>query len=150
MNDIKLSQLSNGTFDISVTDGDLTPETGFETAMWVSLFTDARAQPENVVLSENRRGWMGNVVSPVSGRDLGGLLWLTDQRRLTQNTLNETIDYARKSLSWFVEDGLAINVDVSGEIVPQSGITLTIVFTAPDGSTETHYVPLWKETINAN
>ncbi len=150
MSDLKLVQGSDGVFDLVIEGGSLAKEDGFDTAIWVSLLTDARAPADKVILPENRRGWMGDLVSPVEGRNLGSLLWLTEQRRLTQNTLNETIDYARKGLIWFIEDGLANNVVVTGEIVPRSGIRLTIIITALNGETETHYINLWEVTGNGN
>ena len=77
-------------------------------------------------------------------------MWLTEQRRLTQETLNETIDAVRKSMAWFVDDGFANAFDVVGEIVPLSGITLTETITALDGQVENRYINLWEVTGNAN
>lgn len=150
MGDFKLVQGSDGRFDIAIENGDIANEDGFDTAIYVSLFTDARAPESKVIRPENRRGWIGNLVSPVEGRELGGLIWLAEQRRLNQGTLNEIIDYARQALDWFVEDEIAKSVEVTGEIVPQSGIVLTINITAPDGNTESYYIPLWEVTGNAN
>lgn len=136
----------NGVFDIAIENGDLKNEDGFDTAIWVSLFTDARASESQVLVPENRRGWLGNLVSEVEERQLGGFLWLSEQRRLTQETLNEVIDYARKCLNWFVEDNVAQKIEVTGSIVPRSGIELEITITASDGKTVNHYVPLWEVT----
>lgn len=150
MIDIKIEQNENKVFDVSIENGDLAGVDGFDSAIWVSLFTDARA-PESIVRKpEDRRGWIGNLASPVENRDLGGLLWLTDQRRLNQDTLNEVVDYARQSLNWFVEDSIAKSITVSGEIIPLQGIRLAIIIKTPDGNTVTHYVPLWEVTGNAN
>lgn len=149
MIDIKTVQ-TNGIFDIPIENGDLAGVDGFDTAIWISLFTDARAPDTIVVTPENRRGWLGNVESPVEGRELGGLLWVAEQRRLNQDTVNEVVDYAGKSLEWFVEDGIATSIEVSGVIVPLSGILLTIVINVPQGETVTHYVKLWEVTGNAD
>lgn len=150
MGDIRLLQGTDGRFDIVIENGDIANEDGFETAIYVSLFTDARAPESKVIRPENRRGWLGNIASPVEGRELGSLLWLAEQRRLNQGTLNEIIDYARQALAWFVEDEIAKSIEVSGEIVPRSGIALTINITATDGKTETYYVPLWEATGSAD
>jgi phage gp46-like protein len=141
--DIKLIQATNGRYDFSIADGDLEGVEGFDTALQVSLFTDTRAPEDKVPRPEDRRGWVGNTLTEI---ELGSLLWLVEQRRLTQGTLNEIIDYARKSLQWFIDDGIVKNVEVSGAIIPQSGIQLIIIITAPDGRTNTHYVPLWEVT----
>lgn len=144
--DVKLTASANGGFDLSIVDGDIEGTPGFDTAIWVSLFSDARATASQVVIPEYRRGWPGNLVSTVNGRDLGGLLWLVDQRRLNQKTLNEAVDYTRGALNWFLEDGIAQNVEVDGEIVPASGIQLNVTITSFNGDTETHYVKLWEVT----
>lgn len=146
MTDIKLEQSIPGIFDVVIENGDLACTQGFETAIWVSLFTDARASASQVLNPKYRRGWPGNMVSPVENRQLGGLLWLVDQRRLNQATLNEAIDYANDSLSWFVEDGLVKKVEVDGSIVPPFGIQLEITITSYIGEIETHYVKLWEVT----
>ncbi len=147
--DIRLERDQFGDYDIPIENGDLAGEDGFDTAILVSSFTDARAPEDIVKKPENRRGWMPNLESPVENRELGGLLWLIDQRRLTQDTLNTTIDYARKALNWFVIDGLAKAVNISGVIVPRQGITLSIIITTLDGRTDTHYVQIWEVTGNA-
>ena len=144
--DLDIIQDASGAFDLEIENGDFKTVDGFDTAIKVSLLTDARAPKDRVTKQENRRGWMPNVASPVEGRDLGGLLWLTEQSRLTQQTVNEDVDFARKSLLWFVEDVLAKDVTVTGEVVSRQSIALTIVITTLDGRTDTHYVPLWEVT----
>ena len=144
--DVKIEQNFENVFDISILNGDLEAVEGFETALYLSLCTDARADASQVALPEDRRGWVGDLVSPVEGRPLGGYLWLVEQRRLVQATVNEAVDYTRKALNWMIEDGLLIDVEVLGEIVVGSGIALEINLTPPNGRTSTHYVKLWELT----
>lgn len=144
--DCKLTIDSNGAFDVPLVDGDIDIENGMDTAIWVSLCTDARANADQVALPQHRRGWPGNTVAPVANRGLGGLLWLIDQRRLNQATLNEAVDYAQKALNWMLEDNVAQNIEVSGVIVPTSGIQLNITITALSGDTESRYINLWELT----
>jgi phage gp46-like protein len=146
ISDIKLTKNSNGVFDFTVTSGNLTKHEGFDTALQVSLFTDARASASKVVKPERRRGFMGNILNPVQDRQLGGLIWLVEQRRLTQETVNEVVDYAEKSLAWMIEDGIAVDIVVSGDIIPTRGIQLQIDITAIDGTTETRFFKLWELT----
>lgn len=148
--DIALTKDKYGQFDIAIENGDLKATDGLDTAIWVSLFTDARASAEQIFIPEDRRGWLGNLGSPVENRQLGSFLWLAEQRRLNQGTLNEIVDYARKALQWMVEDEICINVSVTGEIVPPFGIQLNIDITSKEGVTETHYVKLWEFTANGN
>ena len=146
MIDVKLTQDEFGAFDLTIADGDFVGVEGFDTALNLSLLTDARAPEDKVGKPENRRGWMGDLNSPVTGRLIGSLIWLLNQRRLTQDTLNDAVSFTRDALNWFVVDGIARAVDVSGIIIPKIGIAVTIVITTLDGRTETHYVPLWEVT----
>ena len=141
--------LENGSFDVVIEEGDFANEPGFDTSIWLSLFTDARADESQVVKAENRRGWLGNTVSDIEDRELGGLLWLVEQRRLNQETLNEVLDYCRKSLQWIVEDQVALKVEVEGNIYPRRGLEVYITITSKSGVTSAHYIPLWEVTGNA-
>ena len=139
-------ELTDYGFDLAIENGDFKNQDGMDTALNVSLFTDARATREQVVVPENRRGWLGNIVSEVAERQLGGYLWLTEQRRLTQDTLNEVVDYCRKSLVWLLEDNVCLGLEVTGAIVPRTGIALNVDITARNGATDSHYFPLWEVT----
>lgn len=147
--EIKL-EMNNGVFDIVIENGDFANEDGLDTNIWVSLFTDARADVSQVLVPENRRGWMGNLVSEIPERQLGGLLWLAEQRRLNQDTLNENIDHVRKSLEWMIIDGIAVEMDVIGQIIPRTGIAANVTITSKDGVTSNHYIELWRLTGNAD
>jgi len=146
MIDVKFILDNDGRFDIDIENGDLVGEDGFDTAIWISLFTDARASSSQVLQPEQRRGWIGNKVSIDQNRQLGGYLWLIDQRRLNHTTLIETIDYARKSLQWLIDDNICTAIDVSGIIKATEGIELTILITSTEGITTTNYVKIWKKT----
>ena len=146
MTDIKATQNPSGEWTLGITDKDLTPEDGFDTAIAMTLFTDARAPDSAVAIPEKRRGTMLDLVSPVEGRLHGSLLWLVDQSKLTQDTLNTSVNYAQLSLQWFIDDQIATSILVTGEIVPRSGIRLTVVFTAQSGKVSTHYFNLWQQT----
>lgn len=147
--EIKL-EMNNGIFDIVIENGDFANEDGLDSNIWVSLFTDARADVSQVLVPENRRGWMGNLVSEIPERQLGGLLWLAEQRRLNQDTLNENIDHVRKSLEWMIIDGIAVEMDVIGQIIPRTGIAANVTITSKDGVTSNHYIELWRLTGNAD
>jgi phage gp46-like protein len=149
MIDLLLAQGSDGIFDLSIKDGDLEGTEGLDTALWVSVFSDQRAPEDRVALPQNRRGWLGDLNSPVVDRLIGCLLWLVDQRRLNQDTLNDAIDFLQSGLQWLQDDGLVQNVSVTGELVPRSGIALTALITTLDGKVDSHYIPLWEATVNA-
>lgn len=143
--EIKL-EMENGAFEIVIENGDFANEPGFDTNIWVSLFSDSRADVSQVIIPEYRRGWLGNIVTDVPERQLGSFLWLVEQRRLNQDSLNEVIDYIRKALQWIVDDGVALKIEVDGDIVPRTGIAASILITSKDGVTSDHYIELWRLT----
>lgn len=149
MLDIALFNTSKG-YDFVIEDGDIKAVNNFKTAIEVSLFSDARADSTEVFLPQARRGWIGDLNSTIEGQNYGSKLWLLQQERLTQTTLNKAINYARLALQWVVDQGQAKFIDVSGSIVPTQGIQLNITFTTILGETENHYIDLWKNTLNAN
>lgn len=138
------------SFAMVVENGDFKAQPGMDTAIWVSVYTDARASDSQVLRPELQRGWMGNLVSDVPDRQLGGLLWLLEQRRLTQDNANSAAAYVRACLNWMIEDVLLKKIDVTGEIVPLQGIAVTVILTSPKGDSRSHYIPLWEITGNAS
>lgn len=147
MIDASLTQSKSG-YDFTISNGDIASIDNFKTAIEVSLFSDARADSSQVYLPEYRRGWLGDTASPIDNQNYGSLLWLIEQERLTQSTLNKAVSYAREALQWLIDQGQASNVEVSGEIQAPEGIVLYIVITSVSGQTESHYANLWEATIN--
>ena len=141
-------QNSTAGYDINILNGDIAGTDDFKTAIEVSLFSDARASENQVAVPQFRRGWIGDVATPIDGQNYGSLLWLVMQERLTQGTLNKCVSFARQALQWMIDQDIAINVEVSGAIVPPEGIALNIIITSKSGVTETHYVELWEATQN--
>jgi len=96
----------------------LEEDEGLETAVTISLFTDARAG-ENDPLPDpltGRRGWWGDAFADTPGDKIGSRLWLLSRSKQFQAALGEAEIYARESLSWLVEDGIARSVKVLAEI----------------------------------
>lgn len=145
--DIEVRPDQEGRFKLRIENGDFASDQGFETSLWVSLFSDARATESQISNPQQRRGWMGNLASPVENRELGSLLFLAEQSRLNQNALNQNIDFAQKSLQPLVEDNQAKSVNVSGQIVPKQGIELKILIET-DSNVLKFTLPLWKYLKN--
>jgi phage gp46-like protein len=146
MIDVKFTQDSYGRFDFEIENGDLKSEDGYDTSIWISLLTDARANASQIPIPEHRRGWLGNLVSIVPDRQLGGYLWLVDQRRMVQKTLNEAIDYAKKSLQWMIDDNICTDIVVTGKFVPKFGIELDVDISSDRGIIVSKNIKLWELT----
>ncbi len=135
----------SGLFDFSIENGDIKTIDSFDTSLAVALFADQRASQSEVPVSQNRRGWWGSEFSQFPGFEIGSKLWLLNQERTTQSTLNKAISYAQNALQWLVNDNFAKEVTVSGQL-NNSGITLIIKIYRSNGVTETRYFDLWNNT----
>lgn len=140
---------NEGIYDLTVVDGVLESTAGMETAIIVSLFTDDRASVDNVATPQNRRGWVGNILTAPIGRSLGSVLWVYEQSRITKNILNQVRVAAQESLDWLVEDGIAKSVIVSVQEVRTRGIIININIQTPQGKNQ-RYSAIWRETSAAN
>jgi phage gp46-like protein len=143
--DAVLQRLEGGAFDIKVgADGDIETADFFDTAIYVSLFSDRRANESEVLESHRRRGWIGNEYTP--GFEGGSKLWLFEQSRLTRTVVNEVEDAAREALQWFVDDEFAVAIRKSDLRVTTTGLSLEIVIERPYGKVEKRYFELWEGT----
>ena len=104
--------------DLSVVDEDLESESGLETAVIISLFTDRRARDDDELPDPNnsdKRGWWGDLVAEVADDQIGSRLWLLERAKTTENVLVKAKEYAEESLSWMIEDGVAKEIVVEAE-----------------------------------
>lgn len=141
--DVALDQ-SKGYFDIVFDENGIVPTEGFDTALWVSLFSDQRATASEQPNPLKRRGWIGDIGEV---DQIGSKLWFLDQARISSSTLNKAVDFAKKSLNWFIEDELAKKIDVTGNIEPDT-VILKIVITTPDDKVINFSVDIWRKTID--
>jgi phage gp46-like protein len=114
------------TADMTLAGGDLATDEGVVTAVLVSLFSDARAEPGDAIpdgTSDPRGYWADNADPPmggVAGRRLGSKLWLLSRAKQTDETLALAKGYAEAALQWMVDDGVATEVTVA-TWYPQTG-----------------------------
>lgn len=111
----------------------LAEDDGLETAVVLSLFTDRRAEADDVLPGggDDRRGYWGDAWPNVPGDRIGSRLWLLHREKQTPAVLGRAQQYAREALAWLTEDGIASAVDVVASI-PRSGIlALEIGITRP-------------------
>jgi phage gp46-like protein len=145
MQDVLIRANRDGLYDL-VVDGNLFASAGgFETAIPVSLFTDARAPAALVAEPQNRRGWIGNLMTAQTMRQLGSILWVLDQTRLTQETLNIARLAAQDAFQWMIDDGVALAVMVDVVRASQSGIIIHIQIT-DTSNVVSRYQTLWRAT----
>lgn len=105
--------------DISITDSDLTHEEGLETAVFISLFTDRRAENDDAIDDVNdKRGWWGDTLE-TDGDKIGSKLWQLYRQKITTDTIEKIQEYIEDSLQWMLDDGVVADVTV---IVERNGL----------------------------
>ena len=103
--DLKFKQDSKGNWDIDFANGDFELTNGLDTAIYMSVFCEARASASQVSEPTNRRGHFTNIFNRVEGYQVGSLLWLyTTQSKNTESNLK---------LIWMIEDGLISKIEVT-------------------------------------
>ena len=145
MQDVLIKMDENGLYDLQISGADFESAEGFESAVPTSFFSDSRASSVQVQEAQSRRGWVGNILTVDIDRELGGLLWILDQARINDDTINFARNYARDSLQWMIDDGIARNIQV---IVEKEGTSKIEIYTniINIDNTVTKFVTLWRST----
>lgn len=109
--------------DLQLFAGDLAADDTLETAILLSLFTDARATEDELVRfgGADPRGFWGDSLAEIEGDRFGSKLWLLAREKQTAETLNRARDYATEALAWLIEDGIADEVPIEADY-PQRGL----------------------------
>ena len=144
MQDVKIEPNSQGIFDIVIDNELIDSVDGFETTINTALFTDARAPEQLVQNAENRRGWIGDILTAIDNRKTGSNLWLLDQARLTTRTISQAEIYTKDALSFFIEDSLASDIDINIER-GQKSFDINIEYKIANNIIE-RYNALWRVT----
>jgi phage gp46-like protein len=116
--------------------GDLATAPPLVTAVYVSLFTDRRAGPDDVLPpgQTDRRGWWGDLLDD---QPIGSRLWLLRRAKHLPETLRLAQDYIREALAWLIADALVARIDITALWDGPSRIAATIVLHQVDGRQET-------------
>jgi len=151
MSDLKLVWDEDAVmFDLASLPGstDLALEEGLETAIAVSLFTDARAEVVELPPGEtDRRGWFGEEFGTVSGDKIGSKLWLLDREKQTEEVRMKAIEYAEEALKWLIDDGVASAIDVDCQFPSRGVWQLSVDITKPKTGQAFKYSIIWGQAL---
>ena len=120
--------------DINIGETGLEQDDGLETAVLISLFSDARCTDEQLPPDFTfKRGYWADMFAEKNGDKHGSLLWLLEREKQTVEILSKIEEYCRQSLQWMIDDGIAKDVSVQASH-PRPEFTLFAVsITKPDG-----------------
>lgn len=142
MNDIGLF-LVNNCFDLVIEKQDLKADDGLETVVSISLFSDQRVREEELIFGQERkRGWWGDAISEIDKDQIGSKMWLLERGKRTLEDLTKLQEYAKLSLKWMLEDGIASAIQVAGEFDVSEQTILNITIQRPN-DVESRYSVLW-------
>lgn len=133
MSDIQTTLTSDGIntlCDYRLQGGDFAEGDDIKTAVILSLFSDRRAEQDDLLPSEadSRRGWWGDAFA---ARRLGSRLWLLGREKDTQAVIARAREYAREALQWLIEDGIASALTVETEALKNGALGLFIAISRP-------------------
>ncbi len=129
-------------WDISLdSNGDILTEDFFDTAILVSLFAQRRASESEVLLSQLRRGWIGNE-SFENDFEIGSKIWLYEQARTSRDTMNGISAAASEGLQWLIDQGFAANINVATVII-NGEVSLQIDISRPNSKVDRRFYSLW-------
>ncbi len=136
--------------DFGIAGGALATGNDLETAVLVSLFSDAAASPGYVAPdgSTDPRGWWADTyeTAAAGGTVLGSLLWQLFRGVKAGNTNLplQAQNACAVALQWLVADGIAASVQVAAGWVAPTALGIQVVVTRPNGGTQQfRYQALW-------
>ena len=139
----------NNRGDWQVQAGALASGDDLTTAVLISLFTDRRAAPSDVIPdgTTNRRGWWADIDTSGNLDEWGSRLWLLDRSKSpTQQVLNDAITYCNEALAWMVTDGVAASVNVTAQWNAVNFLAIQVIINKIDGTTVSlQFQQLWNE-----
>lgn len=133
--DIGFFDVGTNCPDLVIEDGDLKADDGLETAVLISLFSDRRVEVDELPNTETpNRGWWGDELSEPADDKIGSGLWVTERGKIDADTEAQLEDFARQSLQWLIDDGIAQSVTAVAENIDGEQIDLLIEITQPQGN----------------
>jgi len=103
-----------------------------QTAVFVSLFTDRVAHPDDTLpdgTNDPRGWWADDAEVPIGSR-----LWLLDRSTLSQKTLQLAQDYGAEALQWMIDDGVCSKIDVTCSKEGRGFLAMQIALVRYDGT----------------
>ncbi|HGY4723278.1 TPA: phage GP46 family protein [Citrobacter amalonaticus] len=132
-----------------VTHDGLRQDDGLVTLVLICLFTDARADVDDVLPDDSGdpRGWPGD---SFSAQAWGSRLWLLDREKLTDSVRQRVEDYSRQAMEPLLRWGYVRSATVQATIVSLDRINFIITLTRPDLSVlRVDISKRWGATVNA-
>jgi len=136
---------TKGFFDLVIEDSDFKTERDLKTAILISLFLDGRSELDDHI--PNSRGGAVDSLNKDDETLTGSKIWLTINRKLTNQTLTDIELYAISSLEWIKNKKIASEIEVEASFLDKAlgRISLIIRLTEPNGNIPREFVFSWDQ-----
>lgn len=131
-----------GYGDFVVVPPSLASGNDLETAIFLSIFTDRQAGPDDVIPDGTtiRRGWWADDLN----YPLGSRLWLLSRSKATKDVLRRAHDYVTEAVQWLLDDGVVAKFNIYCEFTTPTMLGIQIVPYDRDGNIlAVNYRHLW-------
>ena len=121
-------------------EGDLSTDKGLETAVIISLFTDRRADGEELPPKEkSKRGWWGDSIADIPNDKIGSKFWLLSREKELQEVAVRARQYTLEALQWLIDTKIANKIEVDSELLGNGMLGLQIRIYRPGKTELTEY-----------
>lgn len=136
--------------DWALKDGSLASDADLQTAVTLSLFTDARAGDDDALPDDgtDRRGWWADHEGDeIWGMpNVGSKLWLRAREKATEETRRKIENDIREALRWLIDKGVAARIEVISEWRDGRRLDAALAIFRRDGSVlNLKFENLWAE-----
>lgn len=131
--------------DLCIDGDDLVSDSGLNTAVLLSIFTDRRAVDGEPVPGavEDRRGWWADEFLVEPGDRMGSRRWLLERAAIRAGLADADRGYLEESIAWMIGDRVARSVSVETEIVG-ARLSARVEVVRPDGEElEFRFAHVW-------
>jgi len=131
----------------TVTAPGLSEESGLDSAVIISLFTDRRAEADDLLPdgSSDLGGWWADAFPDIPGDKIGSRLWLLRRAKLTDETLRQLEEYASEALQWLLTDGVVVGLAVVAERLARTAAGVVITMQRPQqGPLQYRFTQYWE------
>lgn len=127
----------------------LAEDSGLDTSVIISLFTDRRAEDGDLPAGDNRRGWWGDTYAEIEGDNIGSRLWLLSREKQLPQILARAEEYAMEALAWLTEDGIADRIETAAAIIANGILGLEIrIYRNADPPVRYRFEYFWQGQTN--
>jgi len=137
-------KLINGDWAIGE-DGDFVTDDGFSTTLALAFHADARADSSEVLIAQNRGGWLGNVESDIDD-NFGSKLWLFRQSRMNQKLLNDVSNESNLAVKFMIDEFLLKFVDTDTTVKTLGSINTIVNLYRFNSPSESLQYTTWENT----